>query len=69
GLVGRRNQYSLVGETVEIAAQMCALSDAGQVQVSVKTIEALGDNENFEFEVKGDVQVKRQGKIAAYYLI
>ncbi|KAJ3075174.1 Nitrogen permease reactivator protein [Podochytrium sp. JEL0797] len=69
GLVGRRNHYSLIGETFDIAAQMCATSDADNVQVSVKTIEALGDNENFEFEVKGDVHIKGQGKIPVYLLI
>ncbi|KAJ3341336.1 hypothetical protein HDU83_006673 [Entophlyctis luteolus] len=69
GLIGTKvSHYSVFGDGVGIASQLCATSESGKVQVSRETIVALGENEKFEFELRGEVNMKGKGKITSYWL-
>ncbi|KAJ3342673.1 hypothetical protein HDU83_005990 [Entophlyctis luteolus] len=69
GLIGTKvSHYCLFGDSVATASQLCSTAESGKVQVSMDTIVALGANEKFEFELRGDVSIKGKGKITSYWL-
>ncbi|KAJ3198923.1 hypothetical protein HDU82_000866 [Entophlyctis luteolus] len=69
GLIGTKvSHYCLFGDSVATASQLCSTAESGKVQVSMDTIVALGENEKFEFELRGDVSIKGKGKITSYWL-
>lgn len=68
GVLGaKRNHFDVWGETVNIASRMEASGIEGKVQVSEQTYWRY--NQSFEFEERGEIEVKGHGKLKAYILI
>ncbi|KAI8615298.1 nucleotide cyclase [Chytriomyces sp. MP71] len=62
-------RYSLIGETFDIAFRMCETSEPGKLQVSKNSIQGLADDDTFEFEECGEVEVKGQGNLRTFWLL
>ncbi|KAI8612636.1 nucleotide cyclase [Chytriomyces sp. MP71] len=70
GILGTKLiRYSLIGETVDTAFRMCATSEPGKLQVSKNSIQGLADDDTFEFEERGEVEVKGKGKLRTFWLL
>jgi len=68
GVLGaKRNHFDVWGETVNIASRMEASGIEGKVQVSEQTYWRY--NQSFEFEERGEIEVKGHGKLKTYILI
>lgn len=67
GVIGlRKFIYDLWGDTVNLASRMESNGVPDHIQVSTATWERLRDR--YEFEARGDIEVKGIGKVQAYLL-
>jgi class 3 adenylate cyclase len=67
GIIGSKKFiYDLWGDTVNIAFRMQSLGESGQIQVSESTYGLLKDK--YEFEQRGEIEVKGKGKMTTYFL-
>ena len=68
GIIGSKKFiYDLWGDTVNIASRMETLSNSGAIQVSEPTYQLLKDR--YEFERRGEIEVKGKGKMTTYFLV
>jgi guanylate cyclase len=67
GVIGlRKFIYDLWGDTVNLASRMESNGLPGRIQVSTATWERL--RERYDFEARGDIEVKGIGRVQAYLL-
>jgi class 3 adenylate cyclase len=67
GVIGRHKFiYDLWGDTVNLASRMESAGLPGQIQVDEATYERLCTQ--FEFEPRGEIEVKGRGRLHAYLL-
>jgi class 3 adenylate cyclase len=68
GVIGRQKfGYDLWGDTVNTASRMESQGVAGRIQVSEATYARLRDA--YEFEARGEIEVKGKGRRNAYLLV
>ncbi len=68
GVIGTRQlSYDIWGDTVNTAARMEALGQPGRVQVTRETKKALEGR--YEFESRGNMDVKGKGEMELFYLL
>lgn len=68
GVIGQhRFLYDLWGDTVNTASRMESHGVAGRIQVTEATIRRLPDR--YQFEGRGDVEIKGKGPLATYLLV
>lgn len=68
GVIGRKKFiYDLWGDTVNTASRMESHGTPGKIQVSASVYQAL--KTQFEFELRGEIEVKGKGPMEVYYLI
>lgn len=67
GIVGiKKWQYDIWGDTVNIASRMESRSEPGKINVSETTYTLLHDQ--FDFEYRGELEVKNRGFLKMYFL-
>jgi class 3 adenylate cyclase len=67
GVIGQqRTIYDVWGDTVNLASRMESLGEPGRIQVTPLVYERLKDA--FEFEPRGQVEVKGKGPMATWWL-
>jgi class 3 adenylate cyclase len=67
GVVGTKKfAYDIWGDTVNVAARMETMSDAGRINISANTYELIGDY--FECEPRGEIYVKNRGMMQMYFV-
>ena len=68
GVIGRRKFiYDLWGDTVNTASRMESTGLPGRIQVTETVYERL--RSRYEFDERGDVQVKGKGRLRTYLLV
>lgn len=68
GVMGRSKMiYDLWGDAVNIASRMESTSEVGKIQVTAAVYERLKDR--FDFEQRGEVEVRGKGKMLTYWLL
>lgn len=66
GIVGvKKFQYDIWGDTVNTASRMESAGEVGKVNVSQATYEIVKDR--FEFDSRGEIQVKGKGNVNMYF--
>ncbi len=69
GIAGvKKFQYDIWGDTVNIASRMETNCEVGKVNISSATYELISENSPFEFEKRGQVEVKGKGMMQMYYV-
>jgi len=67
GVIGNRKfAYDLWGDAVNVAARMEATGEAGKIQATDAFAASLADR--FEFEPRGEIEIKGKGKTATCFL-
>jgi class 3 adenylate cyclase len=68
GVIGRHKFiYDLWGDTVNTASRMESSGRPGQIQVTAAVYERLRDR--YQFEERGEIEVKGKGRLSAYLLV
>ncbi len=68
GVIGtKRTIYDVWGDTVNVASRMELLAAPGRIHVSPIVHDRLADR--FEFESRGEIEVKGKGRLATWYLL
>jgi class 3 adenylate cyclase len=69
GIVGvKKFQYDIWGDTVNTAARMESSSEVQKVNISDFTYQILKENPEFQFEDRGEIEVKGKGKIRMWFV-
>ncbi len=69
GIVGvKKFQYDIWGDTVNTASRMESNGAVGRVNVSEYVYDILQEDEDFNFEERGKIEVKGKGEIAMYFI-
>ena len=69
GIVGvKKFQYDIWGDTVNTASRLETYGDSGRVNISISTYELIKEIEDFEFENRGEIDVKGKGNIEMFYV-
>jgi class 3 adenylate cyclase len=69
GIVGlKKFQYDIWGDTVNTASRMENSGEVGKVNISQAVYEFIRNDKNFEFEVRGEVEVKNKGRVQMYFV-
>jgi len=69
GIVGlTKFQYDIWGDTVNTASRMESYSQMEKVNISTATYEIIKDSNDFEFEYRGEIQVKGKGEIGMWFV-
>ncbi len=67
GVIGEKKfAYDVWGDTVNIASRLESYGEEGRVNVSEEIYECL--KEFFEFEYRGEIEIKNKGKIPMYFV-
>ena len=67
GVIGNRKfAYDLWGDAVNVAARMEATGEIGKIQATDEFAASLLDR--FDFEPRGEIDIKGKGKIATSFL-
>ena len=68
GVIGNRKfAYDLWGDAVNVAARMEATGEPGRIQVTDDVADLLRDR--FEFEPRGEIDIKGKGKVSTSFLV
>lgn len=68
GVIGKKKfAYDLWGDTVNTASRMESQGEAGKIHVSETAYHAL--KERFDFERRGEIEIKGKGAMTTYFLV
>lgn len=66
GVVGKdKFSYDIWGDTVNIASRAESLSEVGKINITEATYQSIKDD--FEFEDRGEVQIKNRSAMNMYF--
>ena len=68
GVVGKKKfVYDIWGDTVNTAARMEQYGVANEINVSSSLYQVLKDMPEFQFEYRGEIEVKGKGQLGMYF--
>jgi adenylate cyclase len=66
----RRMEYTVIGDNVNVASRLTSLAKGGEILISKRTYDAIGDKKRLHVEERGKVPVKgRRRQIAIYRVL